>query len=273
MTDRRCVDLRSFVTAFLASGALSFAAAAQEASPEAAIQHYIMIDIAPTTDVLVLDRWYVTHHAPETLQRTERAQTNYVSYRTYATAPERAERFHAVHGRMTEIGFASMAVFRAGVTPQARARVEVTPPPPELRQGMTVLAVTIPETPDVVIADFEPEARDVPYFRWIMFLNYPDDAEEVDADAWLEAHLTDVFATAAGVRRAYIYRGVRGTNPFSRVVEIWFDDRAAWRAVADGAFGGAEAPWGSGLFDLDMRSAFIGDRPDLDFMTEARVSP
>lgn len=249
------------------------AAFAQDEPTPAPIQHYIMVDIAPTTDVLVLDRWYITHHAPETLARTERAQTEYVSYRTYAVASERAERFHAVHGRMTEIGFESMAAFRAGLTPEARARVEITPPASELRMGMTVLAVTIPEAPDVVIADFEPEPREVPYFRWIMFLNYPDDADEADADAWLESHIADTFVSEEGARRAYLYRGVRGTNPFSRVVELWFDDRAAWRAATDAELDGEAAPWGGGLLDLDLRSAFIGEQPDLDFMIEQRVSP
>lgn len=35
----------------------------QPAGAAGPIQHYILIDLGPSTDVLVLDRWYLDHHA------------------------------------------------------------------------------------------------------------------------------------------------------------------------------------------------------------------
>jgi len=240
---------------------------------DAAIKHYIMVDLDETTDVLVLDRWYITHHAPETLTRTGRAQTQYQTSRTYALAPDTAARWRATRGRMTHIGFDSMASFRAGLTPDARARVTMTPPPAELAAGMTVTSVTIAQSPDVALKDDAADTKETPYFRWVLFLNYPDGVDVGSGDAWLEQALAEGLGPRADVRRIFLYRGVRASNPYARVVEVWFDDRRAWRAAVDDAALDVAAPWGGSLSDLDLRSAFIGERPDIDFMTQMRTPP
>jgi hypothetical protein len=254
-------------TMSLCAGGLQVAEAAEP------IKHYIMIDLGEATDVLVLDRWYLNHHAPETLQRTRRAQTRYVSYRTYAQSSEERARFRAVTGRMTEIGFDSLATFRAGFTPEARARVTMTPTPPELGDAMEVISVTIGDQPDIFVKEGAAEERSKPYFRWILFVDYPEDADAAAGDAWLERLVARVAGGREQVRRAYVYRGVREENPYQRVVELWFDDRAAWRAAVVGDALAEAAPWGGDLFALDIRSAFIGERPDLNFLTRELATP
>ena len=264
--------IRDFLVATVSTLTLC-AVAGQPAVAEEPIKHYILIALGETTDVLVLDRWYLNHHAPETLQRTRRAQTRYVSYRTYALTSDERARFRAVTGRMTEIGFDSLATFRAGFTPEARARVTMTPTPTELGDAMEVISVTIPDQPDIVVKEGAAAERPQPYFRWILFVDYPDSADAAAGDAWLERLVARVAGGREQVRRAYVYRGVREENPYQRVVELWVDDRVAWRAAVVGDTLAEAAPWGGDLFDLDIRSAFIGERPDLNFLTRELATP
>src|SRR5574341_916553 len=59
------------------------------------IKHYIMIEMLNGVDLLLLDRWYITYHAPETLRRTERRQTKYATFRTYALSPDEVKAMNA----------------------------------------------------------------------------------------------------------------------------------------------------------------------------------
>ena len=103
-----------------------------------------MIDQLNGTHLLLLDRWYITYHAPETLQRTQRRQTKYVTFRTYALPPEAAKAMNMWQGRMTEIGFASLADFNKGWVNIEEERKKITLPKGELRGGSRNETVTIP---------------------------------------------------------------------------------------------------------------------------------
>lgn len=241
------------------------------------IKHYIMIDLSEGTDTLVLDRWYVEKHAPETLTRTQGVQTRYQSYRTYQLNHDEQARFHAVHGRMSEIGFENMKSFLAGSTPKARARVKMTPAPHELAANMKNTVMTIPDQASYIIAEKPMPTKQTPYFRWVIFMSYPSGVDLKRGDEWMN----DLVTQSPSTRLAYIYNPVRKQRrkpdakgeAFTRVVEVWFEDRAGWKkAIADGEFAG-KAPWGDTLLDMNIRSAFISERADLDFLTNDRVTP
>jgi len=238
------------------------------------MQHYIMIDVQPDADLLALDRWYITHHAPETLERTQRAQTRYVSYRTYAIAEADAARFNVARGRMTEIAFESVAAFREGLTPEARARVAITPPP--AAAAFTTDTVTMRVTPTRTFKDDATPERPAPYVRWIMFLSPPAGVSEAQFDDWIIQHFGPAFAVAEQTRRVLLFNRIDAvpSQSFTRALEVWFESIADWRATIRTLERTLPAPaWSQSFPYTPMRSCFIGERPDLDFKTEARISP
>ncbi|MEZ6023629.1 MAG: hypothetical protein R3C16_09535 [Hyphomonadaceae bacterium] len=275
--------LRRGLLGLAAAALLTLGAIARaDAQTDAPIQHYIMIDLQDGADLLALDRWYINHHAPETLARTERAQTRYVSYRTYRLADEEYQRFNAVRGRMTHIGFASLKAFRAGVTPAARARVAVTPLPPAVAAGFSTETVTMRAAPTRMFKDEPTPERATPYFRWIAFMRAPEGVEASVFDAWVNDQLAPSLAQAEQAKRVMLFAridalpGARGDGaPYTHVLEVWYESRADWRAATAGLDNLAQAaPWGGAAFpNMPLRSAFIGERPDLDFMSEAPVAP
>lgn len=248
------------------------AAAAPTRAQDGPIQHFIMVELQNGADLLALDRWYITYHAPETLARTGGAQTRYVSFRTYAVTPQEAADWRMVTGRLTEIGFASVADFRKGVTPEALAAHRPTPPDPSVADGWTTQTVTVRLPGDSIKAGPAPD-KGTPYARWIAFLRPPAGAAPAEADRWVRESFAAGLAAAPGSRQVVVYRPAipRG---YTHVVMALFDDPKAWR-TGMAAFRKAlkPAPWGGALDGVEMRSILVGERPDLDFRTDRRVIP
>jgi len=248
---------------------VTFAVSAPIRAQEVPVQHFVMVEVTPPVDLLAVDRWYITYHAPETLARAQNRQTRYVSHRSYRFTPEEAERLKLVDGRLTEIGFASVAAFRAGVTGEAMAAHRPTPPDPVVAAGIKTRTVTV-KLPAIAVKDDAMPDEAVPYARWVMFLRRP--AETADADAWARETLAPLAALPQ-TRRVQLHTAAipRG---YSHVAVFWFEDVAAWRGAmaAQGAAliarlsaqGSAEAP---------TRTMLVGERPDLDFRTDKRVTP
>ena len=266
------IHRRSLLAA--AAAALLAPAAHAQGAADGPMQHYIMIDVQPSADLLAVDRWYITHHAPETRARTQGAQTRYVSYRTYAVTDAEAARFNMARGRMTEIAFDSVAAFRAGITPQARARVAITPPPAQA--AFTTDTVTMRTTPTRRWKDEPTPSHEAPYVRWIMFLRPPESVAEAAFDAWIEDTLGPALATAAQTRRVLLFRRIEAvpSQTFTHTLEVWFESMDDWRVAAAAFEANTPAPAWGGVFPYaDMRSCLIGERPDLDFRIDTRVSP
>ena len=94
---------------------LTAGAAAALATPAwamGAIKHYILVDLKPGVDQLVLDRWYMTFHAPQVRRAFKSWQRNYMSFRSYLPPEEAKKAYPLLYGRMTEIHFDSLDDFR-----------------------------------------------------------------------------------------------------------------------------------------------------------------
>lgn len=234
------------------------------------IQHFVMVEAQDGVDLLAIDRWYITYHAPETLARADNRQTRYVSFRTYGVTPEEARQLNMVHGRLTEIGFASVAAFRAGVTPEAMAAHPPTPPDPAVARGLKTQTVTVKLPPDK-LKDGETPDKAVPYVRWVAFVRAPDGV--TDADAWVRQTFAAPLADARQSRRVEIYPAAI-PRAYSHVVVAWYDDVASWRDAMQ-AFAETRPKTGAegGYPATQMRSILVGERPDLDFRTDKRVTP
>lgn len=247
-------------------------------SSDTAIQHSILIDMKPGVDVLALDRWYITYHAPETLARTGRAQTRYVSFRTYQVSDAEALRFNMVRGRVTEIGFDSVATFRAGVTPEVLARHQATPPGPGLLNGFTSETLTLRTTPEAIFkagpsADAM-AAKPVPYARWLVFVSFPANVPAAQGEDWLKTRMGPALAASPDVRKAVLFRPAIARN-HNFMLELWFDDPNSWRRALGtlAADERLQPGWGGVFPYVSIRSALVGDLPDLDFRSDRRVIP
>ena len=175
-----------------------------------------------------------------------------------------------VHGRLTEIGFASVAAFRAGVTPEAMAAHPPTPPDPAVARGLKTQTVTVKQPPEMP-KDGETPDKAVPYVRWVAFVRAPDGVP--DADAWVRQSFAAPLVDAQQSRRVQVYPAAI-PRAYSHVVVAWYDDVAAWRSAMQ-AFAAKLPTTGAdgGYPPAVMKSMLVGERPDLDFRTDKRVAP
>ena len=249
---------------------------AQKIDPEKTgpIRHYIMIQMLNGADLLALDRWYMTYHARETLARTQRRQTKYATFRTYTLPPEEASAMNMWQGRMTEIGFANLADFDKGFVNIEEERKKITLPAPELRSNFRSETVTIPLKPDEVFVDHPTPNKETPYFRWIFFYDYPEGLSQEAGEKWFHEVFAKELAARAGVKRFVTYHSVRGAQKWNRVAEVWFDSHSDWKkAVYDRRSEFTKPSWGGEFPFMKFQSTFIGENPDVDFMTEKQAIP
>lgn len=238
------------------------------------IHHYIMIDMLNGADLLALDRWYMTFHARETLQRAERRQTKYATFRTYTLPPDEASAMNMWQGRMTEIGFASLADFDKGFVNIQENRKKITLPAPELLGNFRNETATIPLKPDETFVDNPTPAKGTPYFRWIFFYEYPEGVSAEAGEKWFHEIFAKELAARPGVKRFVTYRTVRAAGKWRRVAELWFDSHNDWKkSVYDNRTGFAKPAWGGVFPFMKFQSTFIGENPDVDFLTEKQAIP
>lgn len=235
-----------------------------------------MVQLLNDADLLEIDRWYLTYHARETLQRTQRRQTKYATFRTFTLPPDEAKSMNMWQGRMTEIGFASVADFDRGwVQMDANAeRRKLTPLPREIQGGLRVETATIPLKPDEVFVDQPIPPKGVPYFRWIFFYEYPDGVTPEAGEKWFHDVFAKELAASPGVKRFVTYKGVLGKQKWNRVAELWFDRHRDWKsAVYDRRTEFTNPSWGGEFPFMKFQSTFIGENPDVDFLTEKEAIP
>lgn len=253
---------------------LDLGGASQAAETEAgAVKFYIMIDVPKRTDQLALDRWYLTHHSQE-MHRAMRAwQRNYLSYRSYEATPE-ARRLGVWTGRLTEIHYDRLADFHEGRKNNAYLHL-LTPPPGGWQKPIfRTEPVAIPVNPQDVWLEGATPPKPTPYFRWVMFLRYPQDVTAVQGDEWLLGTHVKEIAELPELKRYIGYRVVNPSAQYQRVVELWFDDYDAWHRTFVASPPRLTAPpWGGEFPFVEHVSTFVGENPDVDFINDRRVVP
>jgi hypothetical protein len=174
MTDTPQASTLSRRAALAVLGAAAAAAVASPAFAVGAIKHYIIIDLKPGMDMLALDRWYMTFHAPQVRRAFKAWQRNYVSYRSYAVTEE-ARKLGVLNGRMTEIQFDSLADFRESRPNNLYGDLRSFTPPPKGWSGaqFETTTATIPVNPQTVFLSNPTPPKETPYLRWIVLFRYP----------------------------------------------------------------------------------------------------
>lgn len=263
------------VAMMLGAGAAA-AASGLPAWAATAIKHYILVDLKPGTDQLVLDRWYMTFHAPEVRRAFKAWQRNYVSFRSYLPPEEARKAYPLQYGRMTEIHFDSLADFQDSRPNNiyARGLGSFTPPPGGwANAGFESTTASVPVNPQQVFLAKDTPPKETPYLRWIVFFRYPEGVTLEQGDAWYgDVHAKEV-ARLPGLRKYALYSTVSAAAAYPRVAEMWFDDYAAWKDAFIPVPRFTAPAWGGqGLF-VESISMFVGENPDVDFINDKRVIP
>lgn len=249
------------------------AAAGGDEPPVAAIKHYILIDLVPGADLVQLDRWYLTYHSKEVRRLWGPWQRHYYSYMTRYSGPE-ADRFNVIHGRMTEIHFDSLEDFRTSRVNNEYGLSPFTPPPGGWRGTYTTTMATIPANPNEDFLKAYPPPKETPYYRWIVFFAYPEGVSAEQGESWFLATAAPELARLPGLRRFVAYRTVIEGQAYPRVMELWFDSYVDWKqAVVDHPPQLTPPGWGGEFPFVDVVSAFVGERPDVNFIDDDRVIP
>lgn len=263
---------RSVLLAAAAAPALAAPALAQ--SPEVAVKHYILVNLKPGVDQLVLDRWYMTFHAPQVRRAYKAWQRTYTSFRSYLPPAEASARYPLWYGRMTEIQFDSIEDFRATRPNNVYGELDSFTAPPGGWAANTVFdtqTATIPVNPDVLHVSKPTPPKETPYLRWIVFYRLPKGVDAAAWDAWYAGHAAEL-SRLPGLKRFGSYRTV-AAQPYPRVAEFWFDDYAAWAKAFLGPQSFAKPAWGGSFPFADTISMFIGENPDIDFINDKRAIP
>lgn len=266
---------RTLLGSIAGAGLLALATPARAA---AAIKHYILVELLPGVDQLALDRWYMTYHAPEVRRAYQAWQRNYISFRSYLPPDEARAGFGVGYGRMTEIHFDAIDDFRESRRNSLYGDdlESFTPPPGGWAKNKLFRSITatIPTNPDRLFLSRPTPPRELPYLRWILFHHYPEGVSADEGDAWFETIHAPQLAALSGLRRFAWYKVLTERGPFTRVTEFWFEDYAQWRAAfLDRPTNFTPPLWGGSFPFSEMKSMFIGERPDIDFIHDERVIP
>jgi len=261
--------------AALALVAVGAAAAATPALAVGAMKHYILVDLKPGADQLVLDRWYMTFHAPQVRRAYKAWQRNYVSYRSYLPPDEAKAAYPLRYGRMTEIQFDSLADFQETRPNNIYGGLNSFTPPPGgwASPPFDSTTASIPVNPQTVFVSLDTAPKETPYLRWIVFFRYPKGVTLEQGDAWYADVHAKETAKLPGVKRYVLYKALSERAEYPRVAELWFDDYAAWKKAFLPVPNFTPPAWGGkGLF-VDAISMFVGENPDVDFINDKRSIP
>lgn len=276
MTERQTPALSRRVALGLA--AAGAATIATPAFAVGAIKHYIIIELTPGSDQLLLDRFYITFHSQQVRRAVKAWQRTYISFRSYLPAEEAVKRYRVAYGRMTEIQFDSLADFRE-TRPNniyGAGLGSYTAPPGGWTGEKKIFnstTATVPVNPQEMFVNLDTPPKETPYFRWIQFLRYPKDVTPEAGDTWYrDVHAKEV-AKAPGLKRYGLYRTVTETAAYPRVAELWFDDYQAWKTAFLPTPKFTPPPWGGTYPFVDMLSMFVGENPDVDFVNDRRSIP
>lgn len=277
MSDGQAHFSRRAALTLAVGGAAILAAPALAQTGNVAVKHYILIDLAPGADQLLLDRFYITFHSKEVRRAVKAWQRNYISFRSYLPPEEAKARYTLQYGRMTEIQFNSLQDFRDSRPNNiyGAGLGSYTPPPGGWREGKLFKSVTatIPVNPQNMFLNTDTPPKEIPYLRWIMLFRYPKGVSLADGDKWYREVHAPQLAKLPGLKRYAMYQSVAEAQEYPRVAEFWFDDYAAWKAAFLPAPKLTSPSWSNQFPFVDMISMFIGENPDVDFINDDRVIP
>ena len=235
------------------------------------IKHVFVFE--PAMNPIEADRYYFRFHSKEVVRSVGPWLRRYETFRSLEFPPD-AVRFGAVRGRLTELWYNNVDEWQ-----EARPYERPYTAPPGGWESFfgTRLAVTmVPAMPTDDFLGKEPLPEERPILRWYQVLRYPEGVTPEDGEAWyLKTHAQEV-KQQPGLLRFISHRKVPNVpfrTPWHRVSELWYEDFAAWREGIKSAERCTQPPWGGQYPFVKMVSAFVGYKPEVDFLRDNPVIP
>lgn len=246
------------------------------------------------------DRFYLRHHAPETIRISGAWLRKYVSYKPYDPPQEAVERFGAVKGRYAELWFTSVEEYQSRPSHGAWSLPSWETDKNRKMPKGAKYATLVPALPTEEFYDPDPNPENTPIIRWVQAIRYPDGVSVEEGEKWfLEVHAKEALKQP-GLLKFISYKCIPKGNmaeafpeltesddgsskempkmetPASwvRVVEYWYRDLDAWRtAVIESPPEYTSPSWGGEYPFVEMGSTFIGYMHDVDFLKGDYIVP
>ena len=220
----------------------------------------IFVDCAKEDYRVKLENWLYKYHVPDSISQFGPYVSKYAFY-SALPVPEGGERFGAVRMQLTEHYWLAnpnnIALFD-----HHKALTEYFPPdvlkwqgnlPDEAfdcanMEGDDARAVkgdaskgTVPFIFAFVRVWWEEDYKgagrtieDGPNFRWLIAVQYPDDAKEA-GDKWFTEEFIPAFAACEETTRILSSKVIKEADgcEFDRVVEMWFEGPTAWKKAVE----------------------------------------
>jgi hypothetical protein len=140
------------------------------------------------------DRFYMRHHAPETIRISGPWIRWYVSYMPFDPPEEAVARFGAIKGRYAELWFGSEEEYQSRPSHGAWSLPSwETDKSRKMPKGGKI-ATTVPALPTEEFYDPDPNPEQTPIIRWVQAIRYPDGVSEEEGEKWfLEVHAKEAL--------------------------------------------------------------------------------
>jgi len=216
-------------------------------------------------------RWYFRYHSKEVVRYVGPWLRRYETFKSFPP-PVEAKRFGVVGGFMTELWYSNISDFI-----EAGADSKIYTPPPG-GWGAALGPVTI--VPAVPTNDFlgkEPMPVDKGFLRWIRVFRYPRDVSLADGEKWYLEFFSKEVKQQPGLLKYVSHRLLEKPpirTSWQRVEELWYENFDSWqKAVIDSHLHYTSPPWSKQEPFVDMVSAFLKDKPDVDFLKDNPLIP
>lgn len=255
------------------------------------------------------DRFYFRYHAPETIRISGPWLRRYESFKPFTPPVEAVEKFGAIEGRYAELWYASEEEYLSRPNHGAWSLPSwETDKSRKMPKGAKV-ATTVPALPTDEFYDPDPNPEQTPIIRWVQAIKYPEGVSEEEGEKWLlEVHAKEALKQPGLLKfisHKCLSGGGSGAPPempeggmpdisgtkhewmahpdmdpgekpgsWVRIIEYWYEDFESWkRAVIDSPPEYTPPSWGGEYPFVEMKSTFIGYKPDVDFLKGNYIVP
>jgi len=259
---------------------------------------FMMHSMDLPNELPAFERWLLRYHAPEVMSKDGPLQLRFVGYRPIPVIPE-VLAYGYYNLRVTEVTFPSAQILDE-IEPlhQPASHIDrimkFTWQPPWVQQPIRWREVT-PGIPARIAFSVNTPAPDIfmggrytadekSIIRWYQVTKYPKGVSLAEGEDWfLNVHVKEALQqpglTAYFSSRACNMPG-RYPVEWARLTEMWYEDFHGWKkSVIDSPPKYTKPPWAS--WDkypflqpyVDFNSTFILERPDHDYLRDARPYP
>ena len=231
------------------------------------------------------ERWYLRYHASEVIAKDGPFIPRFIAYRPLPVIPEALTYGH-YNMRVIEVWFRNIEDYDGGNSvfhftwqaPWAKSPVIWD------KFEIPRVSICVPVPAQNVFLAGKYSADEKMMLRWYTFTKYPQGVSLQEGDDWfVNVHSKEVLQQPGLIgyfsARAVQFPG-KPAATWVRQSELWYEDFNGWKkSVIDKPPKYTKPPWAK--YDkypflepyVDFTSTFIAERPDIDYLKEARPFP